>query len=86
MNHDPVRRAAAELDRRGLAVPGRLLADAHRPLAPLLTDLAAALGPLARAVAGPRGAAMTTWLEEPDALDALVAALDDREEQRAGPG
>jgi hypothetical protein len=86
MTDDPARRAAAELDRRGLAVPGRLLADAHRPLSPLLTDLAAALGPLARAVAGPRGAAMAAWLEQPEALDTLVAALDDRGEQRAGPG
>ena len=86
MTDDPARRAAAELDRRGLAVPGRLLADAHRPLSPLLTDLAAALGPLARAVVGPRGAAMAAWLEQPEALDTLVAALDDRGEQRAGPG
>lgn len=86
MTDDPARRAAAELDRRGLAVPGRLLADAHRPLSPLLTDLAAALGPLARAVAGPRGGAMAAWLEQPEALDTLVAALDDRGEQRAGPG
>ena len=86
MTDDRARRAAAELDRRGLAVPGRLLADAHRPLAPLLADLGVALGPLARAVGGTRGASVTGWLEDPDALDDLVTALDECEERRAGPG
>lgn len=86
MTDGSARRAAAELDRRGLAVPGRLLADAHRPLGPLLSDLGVALGPLARAVAGSRGASLAGWLEQPDALDDLVRALDEREERRAGPG
>ena len=86
MTDGRARRAAAELERRGLAAPGRLLADAHRPLAPLLTDLGVALGPLARAVAGDRGGSLAGWLEEPDALDDLVNALDDRGERRAGPG
>ena len=86
MSDGVARRAAAELDRRGLAVPGRVLADAHRPLAPLLSDLGVALGPLARAVAGARGASLAAWLEEPQALDDLVTALDEREERRAGPG
>jgi hypothetical protein len=86
MTDDPARRVADELDRRGLAAPARLLADAHRPLSPLLADLGAALGPLARAVAGARGAAAARWLEEPDALDTLVNALDARRERRAGPG
>ena len=86
MSGDPARRVAEELDRRGLAAPARLLADAHRPLAPLLADLGAALGPLARAVVGDRGAAAARWLEEPDALGTLVNALDERGERRAGPG
>lgn len=34
------------LHRRGLAVPLRLLLDAHRPLTPLLSDAAAFLAPV----------------------------------------
>ena len=86
MTEDPARRIADEIERRGLAAPARLLADAHRPLAPLLADLGAALGPLARAVGGERGAAAARWLEEPDALDSLVNALDAPGERRARPG
>ena len=86
MRVDPARLVADELDRRGLAAPGRLLADAHRPLAPLMADLGAALGPLTRAVVGDRAAGVLRWLEGPDALGQVVAALDAREERRAGPG
>jgi hypothetical protein len=86
MSRDAARRAADELDRRGLAAPARLLADAHRPLAPLLADVGAALGPLTRAVAGERAASMVRWLEDPGALDQLVDALDASGERRAGPG
>jgi hypothetical protein len=86
MSRDPARLAADELDRRGLAAPARLLADAHRPLAPLLADVGAALGPLTRAVAGERAASMVRWLEDPGALDQLVDALDASGERRAGPG
>lgn len=86
MSRDPARRVADELDRRGLAAPARLLADAHRPLAPLLADVGAALGPLTRAVAGERAASMMRWLEDPDALDQLVDAFDAPGERRAGPG
>jgi hypothetical protein len=86
MSRDPARRAADELDRRGLAAPARLLADAHRPLAPLLADVGAALGPLTRAVAGERAESMVRWLEDPAALDQLVDALDAPGERRAGPG
>ena len=86
MRVDPARLVADELDRRGLAAAGRLLADAHRPLAPLMADLGAALGPLTRAVAGDRAARVLRWLEEPDALDQVIEALDARGERRAGPG
>jgi hypothetical protein len=86
MSEDPARRLAEELDRRGLAVPARMLADAHRPLSPLLADLGAALGPLTRAVAGRRGEAVARWLEGGDALDEVVQALDAQGERRAGPG
>lgn len=86
MSEDPARLLADELDRRGLSAPARLLADAHRPLAPLLADLGVALGPLTRAVAGRRGAAIARWLEAPGALDDVVQALETTGERRAGPG
>jgi hypothetical protein len=86
MSDDPAGRVAEELDRRGLAVPGRMLADAHRPLSPLLADLGAALGPLTRAVGGRGGATVARWLEGTDALEDVVRALDARGERRAGPG
>ena len=86
MRVDPARLVADELDRRGLAAPGRLLADAHRPLAPLMADLGAALGPLARAVVGDRAASVLHWLEEPNALDQVVEAIDARGERHAGSG
>jgi hypothetical protein len=86
MTEDPARRLAAELERRGLAAPARLLADAHRPLAPLLAELGAALGPLARVAAGEPAASVARWIEEPDALDRLVEALDAKGERRARPG
>ena len=85
MTADPARRVANELRRRGLAAPGRLLADAHRPLAPLLSDLGAAIAPLLRSVSGPADRAMTRFIEDPDALDRLVHELDD-EEPNAEPG
>ena len=76
MPSDPARVAADELERRGLAVPARLLADAHRPLAPLLSDLGAAFGPLVRSVLGQRGAGAVALIEDPAALDRLVRHLD----------
>jgi hypothetical protein len=86
MPADPARQVARELDRRGLATPARLLADAHRPLGPLLADLGVAIGPLARAIGGTRVGPMTRWLEDPGALDRLVVALDAEGEPRAEPG
>ncbi|MGZ8564142.1 MAG: hypothetical protein ACXWWU_11050 [Candidatus Limnocylindria bacterium] len=83
---DPARQVAAELERRGLAAPARLLADAHRPLGPLLADLGVAVGPLARAIGGTRVGPLTRWLEDQDALGRLVVALDAEGEPRAEPG
>lgn len=68
----PAARLAAELRRRGLDVPARLLADAHRPLAPLLADLGAAIGPLAGAVGGTRFEAI---VRDEMLLDRLVDEL-----------
>jgi hypothetical protein len=73
MSHRPARDLASALRRRGLAAPARLLADAHRPLGPLLDDLGAALGPLL----GASGAAVAQrWLTDPDMLDTLIEELD----------
>ena len=85
MGVDPAREVAEQLERRGLAAPARLLADAHRPLGPLLADLGVAIGPLARVLGGSRVGPATRWLEDPDALDRLVVALDEGE-PRAEPG
>lgn len=85
MGVDPARDVAEQLERRGLAAPARLLADAHRPLGPLLADLGVAIGPLARVLGGGTVGPVTRWLEDPDALDRLVVALDEGE-PRAEPG
>jgi len=82
---DPARQVAEELERRGLATPARVLADAHRPLGPLLSDLGVAIGPMARAIGGARVGPLSRWLEDPEALDRLVTALDEGE-SRAEPG
>lgn len=86
MREDPARRLAFELTRRGLGVPGRLLADAHRPLGPLLSDLGAALGPLVAAAGGARAAGTTRLMADPEALDRVVDALDDEMERHGQPG
>ena len=89
---DPAVQVAEELERRGLAAPARLLADAHRPLGPLIGDLGVAIGPLARAIGGTRIEPLTRWMEDPDALDRLVTALggaatlEHEGEPRAEPG
>lgn len=82
MSGDPIRAVAELLERRGLALPGRLLADAHRPLAPLLADVGAALGPLLGVAVGDRADGARHLLEDRTALDRLVDELD----RRAGGG
>lgn len=64
-------------------MPGNLLADAHRPLAPLLSDLSAAFGPLIAPLAGRTGADITELLDDPRGIDSLVEELDSR--PRRGP-
>jgi hypothetical protein len=73
---DAARRLAAILERRGLAAPGRLLADAHRPLAPLLSDLSAAVAPLLAPAAGRIGTDIAVLLDDPAGLDGLVDELE----------
>lgn len=88
MTDPAARRLAEALDRRGLALPARLLADAHRPLAPLLGDLESALGPLVSAAAGERADDARRLLGDADGLDRLIEELDHRLDggTRAEPG
>jgi hypothetical protein len=74
MGDDDAGRLAAELRRRGLDVPGRVLLEAHRPAAPLLGDLAVALGPILHPLV-PRAARLTRLLADDAAVDRLVEAL-----------
>ncbi len=86
MRDDPARRVAEELWRRGLGAPARLLLDAHRPLGPLLSDAGAALTPILGAVGGRPAAFVSQLLNGGDAMDRIVAELDDLDERDAQPG
>ena len=86
MTDDAAGRIADELERRGLAAPARLLADAHRPIGPLLSDLGVALGGLLGAVGGGSVDAMRELIEDEAALDRLVDRLDAAGGRRAEPG
>lgn len=85
MTDAPARRLAARLRRHGLDAPARLLADAHRPIAPLLSDLGAAIGPMIGALAGPRRGSVQRFLADERALDELLVELDATGEARAEP-
>ena len=88
MSGGPARRVAEALERRGLALPGWLLADAHRPLAPLISDVGAALGPLIGVAVGHRADDVRGLVDAPRGIDELVAELDPRArgETRGQPG
>lgn len=85
MTDDAAGRIAAELERRGLVAPARLLADAHRPLGPLLSDLGVALGGLLGAVGGRSAIGVRRLIEDEAALDRLVERLDAAGRHRAEP-
>jgi hypothetical protein len=74
MRADPADDLAAELTRRGLAVPAAILVDAHRPIAPLLRDVAVAIRPLL-GVGGRLARAGLTLLGERDGLERLERRL-----------
>ena len=86
MSGGPARRIASELGRRGLAAPARLLLDAHLPLAPLLSDAGAALGPLLRTVGGRAIDDVSRLLDEEVGMQELIAELDDAGERHAESG
>ena len=86
MTGDAAGRIAAELERRGLGAAARLLADAHRPLAPLLSDVGVALGGLLGTVGGGSAAGLRELVEDEAALDRLVARLDEAGDHRAESG
>jgi hypothetical protein len=83
---DAARRIAVELERRGLAAPARLLADAHRPLGPLLSDIGVALGGLVTAVGGPSAVRLRELIEDEASLDRVLERLDEAGGRRAEPG
>lgn len=82
---DAAVRIAHELERRGLGAAARLLVDAHRPLAPLVSDMGVALGGLLGVVGGRSVAALREFVEDEDALDRLVVSLDEAGNRRAEP-
>jgi len=70
---------ASELRRRGLDVPALLLLHAHRPLRPLLGDLATFLSPISRPFAGRAVRALAAGLKDDEAYERLIVALEDGE-------
>lgn len=84
MTDDAPRTIADELRRRGLAVPARLLLDAHRPLAPLLADAGAALAPLLSRGIGARMSGVAALIQDEGAMDRLIVELDAPAEEGGG--
>ncbi|MGH2416901.1 MAG: hypothetical protein ACRDFY_01070 [Candidatus Limnocylindria bacterium] len=71
---------AAEIRRRGLATPARLLLEAHRPLQPLLGDLATFLSPMVRPLLGGRATQLGAALAAEVGLDNLLDELADEDD------
>jgi hypothetical protein len=71
---------AAKIRRRGLAAPARLLLEAHRPLQPLLGDLATFLSPMLRPLLGGRATQLGAALGAEDGIDRLVEQLADEDD------
>lgn len=71
---------AAEIRRRGLAAPARLLLEAHRPLQPLLRDLATFLSPMLRPLLGGRATQLGAALATEVGLDNLLDELADEDD------
>jgi hypothetical protein len=67
---------AAELRRRGLDAPALLLLQAHRPLRPLLANLAVFLSPLARPLLGHGAETVQVVLDDDGGYDELMRKLE----------
>ncbi|MEP6469325.1 MAG: hypothetical protein ABJC24_06095 [Chloroflexota bacterium] len=67
---------AIELRRRGLDTPALLLLEAHRPLRPLLANLAVFLSPLARPLLGRSVDRIQAALDDDDGYDRLIGQLE----------
>lgn len=80
MTADGTDALAAELRRRGLAAPARLLLEAHRPLRPLLGDMATFLTPMLRPLLGRRAADLGTALGDDAGIDRLLERLAGEDE------
>jgi hypothetical protein len=72
---------AAEIRRRGLATPARLLIDAHRPLRPLLGDLATFLSPMLRPLLDGRATGLGAALDDEAGIDRLMEQLADEDDE-----
>jgi hypothetical protein len=67
---------ATELRRRGLEAPALLLLEAHRPLRPLLANLALFFSPLARPLLGRGVDRIQAALDDDDGYDQLIRHLE----------
>jgi hypothetical protein len=83
MRSEPAEHIAAQLERRGLATPARLLLDAHRPLRPLLAQAGIFLSPVVGPLLGRGFGDLATTLDDPAAYDALVERLAQSDPQHA---
>jgi hypothetical protein len=79
MRDDEADSVAAELARRGLTAPARLLLDAHRPLGPALSDLGVALGPFA-GLLGVSARRVANLAADERGIDRVIAAIDEVDE------
>lgn len=76
---------AEELRRRGLSLPARLLLDAHRPIAPLASDVGVAVGPIVGRLGG-IGRLLAPIVDRPDGIERVIDAIDELEARDAEPG
>lgn len=85
MTENAAERLARALAERRLVAPARLLAESHRPIAPLLSDLGSAFGPLLQVIGGPRARGLAAFAADEEALDRLTESLNELEPPRAQP-
>ncbi len=85
MSDDAARRIAIQLGRRGLATPARLILDAHRPLAPMLSDIGAALAPMMGWRDAVAPGSVRELMGDEEAVDRVLHELDALGERDAEP-